>query len=202
MSVVTNYIKGKKYSVKSVSVYASDEWMGGGTKKYRSGFDRAGLDYVRCEVAFFNKVRDRKPWTCAVEFRCFEITATGRTEIALVETEKEIPASEDVVFVREGWGSAERGTFWKQGKYTWEVIINGEKAGEAGFYVNDIGLVQVITNPYFTVKNLRFYSGDKEGSEQEKEKREYLSACKKSATAYVWAEVEIENKPSRAWQYE
>lgn len=199
MSVITNHTP-KKHKLRSISVFGSDEWMAGATKKYRHVFDRSELDYVRCELSFYNKAQRNEKWKCMITFKCFTIDPSGRKEICSLDCEREIQGTEDIVYVRDGWGNPERGNFWRLGTYAWEVYLDEEFLGSAEFFVNDVGIVTGTKNPYFSVTGMKLFADTYNGWQSKN--RNYLSVFDRSSTQYVWAEVEIENKTPLRWDYE
>lgn len=200
MSVVTNLSRRTKFKLKSIQVFCSDEWMAGQQKKYRTVFERAELQYIRCELALHNLGFGSESWTLNVTFKCVETTNGLRREICSIDTTEKVGPETDVVYVRDGWGMEEAGAFWKKGTYTWEVYIDEEKVGDASFVINDVGLVRRRENPYFSVEEIRYYAGDYDG--WKKQERTYLETFNRNTTGYVWAEVTLLNKTQSEWNYE
>lgn len=200
MSVVKNTSKRTKFRLKSIQTFCSDEWMAGAKKKYRTVFDRAELQYVRCEVALHNLEFGGEAWSMNITLKCFETTNGLHREVCSLGNEVVVDAETDVVYVRDGWGAEETGAFWKKGNYSWEIYIDDEKIGEAAFFVNDIGRVRRSGNPYFAVQGIAFYPGDYDGWKQEH--RTLLETFARQQTQYVWAEVTLRNKTDREWNYE
>ncbi|MDB5228362.1 MAG: hypothetical protein JWN78_2555 [Bacteroidota bacterium] len=92
-----------KYKFKSLQVYSSDEWMVNSSKKYRTVFDKAETSYIRCELAFFNKLFDEDEWQCKVTLKAFDITGNKREELCTLDKDMHIAKEENIVFVRDGW---------------------------------------------------------------------------------------------------
>lgn len=200
MSVVKNLTRTTKFKLKSIQVFCSDEWMAGPKKKYRSVFDRAELEYIRCELALHNLEFGDDAWTLNVKFKCIETTNGLRKEMCSIDNTERVDPETDMIYIRDGWGHDEAGAFWKKGTYVWEVYIEDEKIGDASFVVNDIGRVCRMENPYFAVEEIRYYAGDIEGWQQES--RTYMEVFNRAKTPYVWAEVTLRNKTDVAWNYE
>ena len=200
MSVVVNFNKRTKFQLKSIRVYGSDEWMAGATKKYRSVYDRFELQWIRCELALHNLEFKGEPWTLNTVCKCFDITGGLRKEICSLDNSTTVNPEEDIVYVRDGWGSNGIGEFWREGSYCWEVYVEGEKIGEAPFKVNEVGRVSRTGNPYFRITGINFYAGDFDGWQQQN--KTFLEVFKGPKTEYVWAEVSIENRTDRPWAYE
>ncbi len=201
MSVVKNITnRVSNFRLKSLLSYCSEEWMAGQTKKYRTVFDRAELQYIRCELALHNLELGNGVWTLKTTFRCINTTNGLRKEVCVLENSQLVARDTDVVYVRDGWGAEEQGVFWQKGDYTWEVYVEDEKIGDSSFTVNDVGLVRRMDNPYFFIKEIKFYGGDYEGWKQES--RTFLEIFSRAKTQYVWAEVTVCSKTNLPWNYE
>lgn len=190
----------KKYKLRELRTFSSDEWMVNSTKKYRKVFDKAELTYVRCEFSFFNKLFDEQDWSCTVILKCFEIAGAERKEICSLDTKRDIKMDENIVYLRDGWGNPKEGAYWKKGEYVWEAWIDEDKVGETKFIINDIGKVTRDSNPYFKVNHLKLHVGD--GKAWENQNRVYLKTIRRDTTQYVWAELEIQNISNLEWDYE
>lgn len=195
----------KKYKFKELRTFSSDEWMANATKKYRKSFDKAETTYIRVEFSFYNKLFDEGEWSCTVLLKCFEITkddagAEQKREICALDTKRDVKPDENIVFLRDGWGNATEGAYWKKGIYSWEAYIDGELAGETRFHVNDVAKVTPVNNPYFDVEYIKLYAGNFEGWEQKE--RKYLKKFNRDTTQYVWVEFKLKNKLCVDWNYE
>lgn len=190
----------KKYKFKELKTFASDEWMANASKNYRSVFDKAEVNYLRAEFSFYNKLFDKKNWKCKVLMKCYELTDDIRREICALETEREVKVDENIVFVRDGWGNAAEGAYWKKGEYAWVAYIDDEQVGEAKFYVNDIAKVTQENNAYFDIDYVKFFAGDYNG--WQRKERTYLKKFSRGETQYVWVEARIRNKVDLDWNYE
>ncbi len=189
------------YKFKAIKVYSSNEWMAGSTKKYRSVFDRAETTYIRVEFSFFNKLFDEKEWDVKISLKAFRISETLKDEICSIDTRETIKISENIVYIREGWGNATPGGFWKKGEYAWEAYIDDKFISSKKFYINDIGLVKTGSeNPYFTLQSVKMFGGGYDWIP--KEKRKYLKKFKQNNTRYIWVEVTFKNKVNDIWQSE
>jgi SpoVK/Ycf46/Vps4 family AAA+-type ATPase len=190
----------KKYKFKEMRTFSSDEWMANATKKYRKVFDKAETTYVRVEFSFYNKEFDESDWSCTVVLKCFETTGGQKREICSLDTKREVKSDENIVYLRDGWGNATEGAYWKKGEYSWEAYIDDELVGETKFFINDIAKVTVENNPYFDVEYIKFYTGNYNGWEQKE--RKYLKKINRTTTQYVWVEFKLKNKQHTDWQYE
>lgn len=190
----------KKYKFKELRTFSSDEWMANATKKYRKVFDRAETTYIRAEFSFYNKLFDEGDWSCTVVLKCFDLSNTEKKEICSLDTKREIKTDENIVYLRDGWGNATEGAYWKKGEYAWEAYIDGELVGETKFFINDVAKVTPENNPYFDVEYIKFYVGDYNGWEQKE--RRYLKKINRATAQYVWVEFRLRNKLTVDWQYE
>ncbi|CAN5431272.1 hypothetical protein BH09BAC5_BH09BAC5_10670 [soil metagenome] len=190
----------KKFKAKELRTFASDEWMAGSTKKYRKIFDKAETTYIRVEFSFYNKLFDEEAWSCTTSLKCFDLAGGGKKEMCSLETKRDIKIDENIVFIRDGWGNASEGAYWKKGSYVWEAYIDNELVSEAKFTINEVAKVTVENNPYFSVDYIKVYVGDING--WEKPERKYLKKIKRETTQYVWIEAKIKNKVNVDWDYE
>lgn len=88
-----------------MKVYSSDEWMANSTKKYLKVFDRMETTYLRTEFSFYNKLFDEQDWSAKITLKAFSLIGTTRTELCSLESSREIKTDENIVFVRDGWGT-------------------------------------------------------------------------------------------------
>lgn len=190
----------KRFKFKALSVYSSDEWMANSTKRYRTVFDKAETTYLRFELALFNKLFDEEDWTAKVNVRCEEIVTTGNVNICSLDSELKVSKEDNIVYVRDGWGTPTPDTFWKKGTYQWVAFIDGEIVGTQRFYVEAVGLVTKNSNPYFSIEHVKLFHGDVDGWNQRQ--RKYLKTFNKETTQYVWAEIKIKAQTNNAFNYE
>ncbi|MCU0435710.1 MAG: AAA family ATPase [Bacteroidia bacterium] len=189
------------YKFRDLRSFSSDEWMVNSSKKYRKVFDRAETSYLRVEFSFFNKLFDEEAWSCTVWIKCFEMMADGtRREICNLDTKRDVKPDENIVYVRDGWGNATEGNYWKKGEYLWEAWIDDVKLGETTVHINDVGRVTPSFNPYFETAELKLFPGDFNG--WEKQERTYFKTFRRDTTQYVWVEYRLKNKSNLPWHYE
>lgn len=190
----------KRFKFKSLSVYSSDEWMANSTKRYRTVFDKAETTYIRCELALYNKLFDEEDWQTKVTIRCEKVVPGANEKISELESELKVNKDENIAYIRDGWGNATPGAFWKKGTYKWMAIIEGVTVGESQFHIEDVGLVTSSSNPYFSIEYVKLYPGDVDGWEQRQ--RKYLKTFNKTTTQYVWAEIKIKVNTNSDFNYE
>jgi len=182
----------KKCKFKELKVYSADEWMAGSTKKYRTVFDRQETTYLSTEFSFYNKLFDESSWDAKISLKAFALDGKDRKELCNLESQRAIAADDNIVYVRDGWGNATPGNYWTRGDYLWEAYIDGEMVGSKKFYVEDVGVVTVNDNPYFSVESLKLYQGP--DNDVDDGKRRYLTTFSKAQTQYVWLELKIKIK--------
>ena len=190
----------KRFKFKSLSTYSSDEWMANSTKRYRTIFDKAETTYLRFELALYNKLFDEEDWTAKAVVTCEEVLTTGNRVICTLDSELRVSKDDNIVYVRDGWGTPNAGTFWKKGTYQWVATIDGVNIGSQRFYVEDVGLVTKNANPYFSIEHVKLYHGNVDGWNQRS--RKYLKTFNKETTQYVWAEIRIKVSTPQAFNYE
>jgi len=188
----------KRYKFKSLQTFCNNEWMVNNLKRYRSVFDRAEIDYIRVELALYNKLFDEEDWKAKVNLKCLD--ATGRQEYCNREIDISVKKEENIFYVRDGWGVELKGAFWKKGSYKWQAYIDGALIEEKGFFVNDVGLVSTTSNPYLDMEYIKLYNSNVNGW-QEKSRR-YLKTFSKEETQYVWTELKFKNKTPLDYYYE
>jgi SpoVK/Ycf46/Vps4 family AAA+-type ATPase len=191
----------KKYKLKHINVYGSTEWMANSTKRYRTVFDEAEVDYLNAEVAIYNKLFDEEDWDCKVIIKAYNTKDLDK-ELCSLEHKVEVSKLDNIFFIRDGWGTAKKRGFWYAGNYVWKVYLDGEYIGEKAFIINNIGLVTNTNNPYFKVEYIKLFSGSKDAHNVNEADRKYLKKFSSENTAYVWLEMKITNLTDVAWDYE
>lgn len=190
----------KRFKFKSLSAYSSDEWMANSTKRYRTIFDKAETTYLRFELALYNKLFDEEDWTAKSVVTCEEVLSTGNRIVCTLDSDLKVSKEDNIVFVRDGWGTPNLGSFWKKGTYQWVATIDGVTIGTQRFFVEDVGLVTKNSNPYFSIEHVKLYHGNIDGWNQRS--RKYLKVFNKETTQYIWAEIRIKVTTDIAFNYE
>ena len=201
MAESTRNPKKKYFKYKELKVYTSTEWLADNKKKYRQVFNRYSTTYVYAELSFFNKQFDENDWEIEVELKCFALNK-GRQEICSLPFKRKVSKYDNVVYIREGWGSKTEGSFWKRGTYYWEAWIEGEKVATKYFYVEDVGEENNgLENPFMEVQSLNLYEGPYDDVIDEG--RVYYKGFSSEETRYIYAEVVFKNNfKIRDWQCE
>lgn len=190
------------YKFKELKVYASTEWLADNKKKYRQVFDRYEVSYIYAELSFYNKLFDEEDWDISVKLKCFSVQRGKRKELCELSVNKKVSKYDQVVFLREGWGNKNEGTFWKRGTYYWEAWVNDRKEGTKYFYVEDAGdPVLPDFNPYLELKSIRLYEGPFDDLPEEE--RHYYKAFSSDETRYIYGEFVFKNlNEEHKWQCE
>lgn len=192
----------RNYKFKELKVYASTEWLADNKKKYRQVFDRYEVSYIYAELSFHNKLFDEEDWDISVKLKCFSVQRGKRKELCELSVNKKVSKYDQVVYLREGWGNKNEGTFWKKGTYYWEAWVNDHKEGTKYFYVEDAGdPVGHDFNPYLELKSIRLYEGPFDDLPEEE--RHYYKAFSSEETRYIYGEFVFRNlNDDHKWQCE
>lgn len=167
-------------------------------KRYRVAFDKDEIDYIRVELAIYNKLFDEEDWNAKVNLKCFDLK--GKEEFCNRELDISVKKEENIFYLRDGWGVENKGGFWKKGSYKWMAYVDNVFIGEAVFHVNEVGLVTNSSNPYLEVEYIKLYESHSNGWQERN--RKYLKCFSKKETKYVWAEVKFKNITQLDYHYE
>lgn len=192
----------KAYSFNNIQVYSSTEWLADNKKQYKQVFEQSQLKYIYVDLTLINKLYDRENWDIKVELKCFNISK-GKIETCSLNINKEIDKKDHIIHIREGWGHKKRGTFWKRGKYVWEVYIDNNRVASKYFYVEDLSTSSIIY-PELAVKveNISFYESGVDNIDLTS-LRKYCTTFDIKTTRYVFFEVLLDNRIKNIdWQAE
>ena len=179
----------KRYKFKEMKVYGSLENFFGNQKNYRIVFDEQEVCYVNVELQLFNILFDEEEWAAKVNIKATEYY--GGKEMCAINKDLTVPADQNIILIREGWGTPNTG-WWKKGTYKWEVKIDDVLVGTNYFYITNSGLVQTGINPYFDINAIKLYNSA--SGSLAREKRVYLSAFSKATAQYISVELDLLNK--------
>jgi SpoVK/Ycf46/Vps4 family AAA+-type ATPase len=188
----------KRFKFKSLLTFCNNEWMVNNLKRYRAAFDKAEIDYMRVELALYNKLFDEEDWTGKVNLKCFDLK--GVEEFCNREISITVKKEENIFYLRDGWGVENKGGFWKKGSYKWMAYVDDVFIGEVVYHVNDVALVTASSNPYLEIEYIKLYNSH--GNGWQERNRKYLKAFSKTETKYVWAEVKFKNLTQLDYHYE
>lgn len=178
----------KRFKFKEMKVYGSLENFFGNQKNYRIVYEEAEATYINVEVQLYNILFDESAWSAKIKVRCSEYY--GNKEICLVEKDLQVEPDQNIIYLREGWGTPTPG-FWKKGTYKWEVFIDGDIIGTNYFYITNRGKVTANYNPYFEINAIRLYESPK--NNLPKEQRKYLIEFDTKTTRYISVELDLKN---------
>ena len=201
MEQLNRKLRQKRFKFKELKVYASTEWLADNKKKYRQVFDRFETSYIYAELSFFNKMFDEDDWEIEVELRCYSLKK-GRKQLCSLPFRRKVSKYDSVVYIREGWGNKNEGTFWKKGTYYWEAWIMGEKAATKYFYIEESNNDFLPEEyPFLEVKSLRLYEGPYDDVKENN--RVYYKVFSAEETRYVYVEMTLKNlHDEKSWQCE
>ena len=176
----------KNFKFKSLNVYASTEWLADNKKKYRQVFSTYDSTYIYAELAFYNKQFDEAAWNVKIQLKCY---ALGKRKlICSLDFNKKVTKSDNIVYVREGWGNKKEGSFWKKGTYFWEAWIDDEKVGSKYFYIEDFGEnAKDFWSNRLELVSMRLYEGTFE--DVKVANRVFLKTFSSDTTRYVYSEL-------------
>lgn len=181
----------KRYKFKEMKVYGSLENFFGNTKNYRIVFDETEVCYVNVELQLFNLLFDEEEWKAKVVIKATEYYENK--EMCKLEKDIVVTTDQNIIFVREGWGTATPG-WWKKGTYKWEIWIDEVLVGTNYFYITNNGLVSAGNNPYFDFNTIKLFNAPK--ANVARENRKYLTTFNKDTAQYISIELDLTNKIS------
>lgn len=174
------------YKFKELKTYAEDEWLFGSTKKYRTVFEEKIVTYIDAELSLYNKKFDEEDWKLTVNLKAFDSKGVMLCDLPVT---KDVLKTENIIFIRNGWGNKNPGAFWKRGSYRWEAWIDGQVIGSKNFYIENQGIVTKTHNPYFRIKSLKLYESGNEAAD----KITYLKTFDFAKTRFIYFEFIAEN---------
>ena len=192
----------KNFKFKDLKIYTSTEWLADNKKKYRQVFDLHEVSYVYAELSFYNKLFDDRDWDISLELKCFSLNRGKRKELCRLQLTKKVSKYDHIVYLREGWGNKNEGSFWKKGTYYWEAWIEGQKEATKYFYIEDTGEPLTFErNPYLELRSIRLYEGPYDDVDELN--RKYFKVFSGEETRYIYGEFIFANiNPGQKWQCE
>jgi len=171
-----------------LKVYASTEWLADNKKKYRTVFEVEECTYVYCEFSLYNLKFKELDWNLNLKIVCLD---NENTELCNLNCDRIVSSEDNIIYVREGWGTKNKGSFWKPGTYKWQAIIDDIVVIEKAFYIQNFGKVTNSSEPYFKLDNLKLYEGP--DANVKINDRTYYSVFNFNYTRYVWVELNARN---------
>jgi SpoVK/Ycf46/Vps4 family AAA+-type ATPase len=193
--------QGSHFRFVDLRTYADTEWLADNRKHYRQVFDRQELRYIYAELSLHNLAFERQDGHVEVVLVCYKQEIRPK-QICRLVFQRDVSAAESMIYIREGWGNKNEGSFWKVGNYTWEAYVNGDKVGSRQFFVQDTGRPDpVLPHDYLTLEQVRIYEGPRDDTPESE--RVYLSTLDASATRMVYLEMVFFNHAmDRPWYLE
>lgn len=200
MSNANQHPEFKKYKFRELKLYSSTEWLADNKKKYRQVFDRWETAYIYAELSFYNKLFDQEDWEVKVQLICYAVNKSKR-ELCKLEFTRKVTKFDNVVYIREGWGNKNPGSFWKKGAYYWEAYIEDEKVATRYFYIEDGGSEQLpVATTYLQLIGIRLYEGPYDDVIEDD--RVYYKTFAEAETRFIYAELMLKNLHKEPWQCE
>lgn len=181
--------KNTNYIFRNIKVYSSTEWLADNKKKYRSVFDKNESTYIYTEFSFFNLNFKKKEWNLKLELVCRD---SSKNEVTRLNCDRTISPNSNLIFIREGWGTYNKGGYWQTGTYTWEAWLDNKLVAEKNFYIQEVGEVTATSNPYFDLSSVKFYEGPFDNVKEDE--RVFFQQFSDQETRYIWAEITCKNK--------
>lgn len=176
------------YQVIDIKTYSSTEWLAENKKKYRSVFEEAECTYIYCEFSFINLKYKIADWNLSLKLVCID---NENMEVCNLNCDRLVSLDENIVYVREGWGTKTIGTFWKSGNYKWQAFVQDKLIIEKPFYIQNHGNNKEVTESYFMPTSIKFYEGP--DANIKINERKYYSVFNVNYTRYVWVELNAKN---------
>jgi SpoVK/Ycf46/Vps4 family AAA+-type ATPase len=127
----------QNFRYRSLNTYSSPEWLAFERKKYRNVFIRQNIDYIYFEISVFNLNAEISDWNARFDIVCNRVENEFLVKVCELRFDRLIRRNQSVFTLREGWGNAVKGHFWKKGEYSWQVSINGIVVGSKSFYIEE-----------------------------------------------------------------
>ena len=90
-------------------------------------------DQERNETNESNKKFDEEDWKTHVSLVVYQYDDDKKgNKICTIERDIDVPRTENLVIVSEGYGNDNKGEFWNKGKYIWEALIEGKSIATKG----------------------------------------------------------------------
>lgn len=181
-------LKTTLFQVIDIKTYSSTEWLADNKKKFRSVFEESECSYIYCEFSFYNLNYKESDWNLNLRLVCVD---NENMVVCDLNCDRLVSSDENIVYVREGWGTKNIGTFWKSGNYKWQAFINDKLEVEKPFYIQNYSNNAHISHAYFKPVSIKFYEGP--DANIKVNERKYYSVFNVNHTRYIWVELNAKN---------
>ena len=172
------------FSLKSLNTYSSPEWLAFERKKYRNVFLSQNVDYIYFEVSVINLNYELENWNARFDIICRKKENEVFTKVCDLRFDRVILKNQSVFTLREGWGNAIKGKFWKKGEYQWEVKINDTVLGTKNFYIEEFQNNPSIEN-IVQINNIAITEGPDHGIDENTAIQYHTFDAKNTRFVYV-----------------
>ena len=190
------------FKYRGLRVYASTEWLADNKKKYRQVFYKKDVSFLYIEFSFINKKFEEENWDINLQLQCYRL-GKEKKRMCTLTINRQVSKYDDTVYIREGWGNKEKGSFWKKGKYVWEAWVSNQdgeqtKVGSKYFYVQDIkGKSPVLPHDYMEINTIFFHEGSYDDNDSDPT---HMVVFEADSTRYVYADLTCHNRnKSEEW---
>ncbi len=180
--------KNALYIPIDLKIYSSTEWLADNKKKYRTVFEAEECTYVYCEFSCYNLKFKEQDWDLKLHIVCID---SENKQLCNLNCDRLVSLDDNIVYVREGWGTKNKGLFWKPGVYKWQAFVEDKLIFERPFYIHSFGTTQASGEPYFKIDSLKLYEGP--DANVKLNDRTYYSVFNFNYTRYVWVELNAKN---------
>ncbi|MEI9954817.1 MAG: AAA family ATPase [Ferruginibacter sp.] len=130
---------------------------------------------------------------------CSTKTANPTKLCSRVQT-RNVSKTENIVYIRESWGTSLRGDYWRIGDFAWNVTIDNLMVAETIFHVEDLGPDAAATNGYISIESMKLF--ESEPTIKPDADRKNYSIFKRDETRFVCPEVKFKSKTEKGFYAE
>ncbi len=184
------------FRFKELKTYGDTEWILDNKKKYRQVFDKSETSYIYVEFSLYNKKFDIENWELDLNLKCTQLEPKTK-EVCNLHLTKKISKYDAISYIREGWGNKKKSSFWKEGKYQWDLYVDDNLLGSKIFHINDCKDGFHVTN-YLDVKKIELFEGAFDDISSQNNMK-YLISFSQSHTRYIFCHLHFENALNKTW---
>lgn len=189
------------FKAKDLKIYSDTNSLNEDKRFYRTVFDESEINYLNFELTLFNKKFDEEDWDTKANFTChLLVNGLKDREMCNIDLNVNVSKETNILFIREGWGMADKGSYWHGGAYQIEASIEGKVVSTKFFYIESEGVINSNRNPYFELLHIKAYNA--EGKLPARDSIKYLKQFSAEKTQYIWFEYKIKNILGTSWNFE